>query len=260
MSVIIKSEREIELMREAGRILGEVHEALAKEVVPGVSTLSIDKKCYEMIKSYGCEPSFLNYQGYPASVCVSLNDEVVHGIPREDCIIIDGDIVSLDIGVIYKGYHSDAARTVIVGDVDEEVRLLVERTRESFFRGIANAKAGHFLNEIGNAIDDYISEFGYGIVRDLVGHGVGAHLHEEPEIANYRKLRRGVKLQSGMTLAVEPMISLGDWEVEWLDDEWTVVTADGSPAAHYENTILVTDGEPEILSLTPSERKMEGLS
>lgn len=254
MAIIIKSDREIELMRESGRILGEVHEALAKEVVPGVSTLEIDRKCQEIINGYGCEASFLGLYGYPASVCVSINEEVVHGIPREDCIILDGDIVSLDIGVIYKGYHSDAARTVIVGNVSEETRLLVERTRESFFKGIEKALPGNHLHEIGNAIDDYCSQFGYGVVRDLCGHGVGSHLHEEPEIPNFRKRTRGPKLKPGMTLAVEPMITAGTEMVEWLDDDWTVVTLDGSMAAHYENTILITEGKPEILTLTPSER------
>jgi len=254
MAIIIKSDREIELMRESGRILGEVHEALAKEVVPGISTLEIDRKCQEIIKSYGCDASFLGLYGYPAAVCVSINEEVVHGIPREDCIIIDGDIVSLDIGVIYKGYHSDAARTVLVGDVDEETRLLVERTRESFFKGIEMALPGNHLHQIGNAIDDYCSQFGYGVVRDLCGHGVGSNLHEEPEIPNFRKRTRGPKLKPGMTLAVEPMITAGTEMVEWLDDDWTVVTLDGSMAAHYENTILITEGKPEILTLTPSER------
>ena len=254
MAIIIKSDREIELMRESGRILGEVHEALAKEVVPGISTLEIDRRCQEIIKGYGCEASFLGLYGYPAAVCVSINEEVVHGIPREDCIILDGDIVSLDIGVIYKGYHSDAARTVIVGEVSEETRLLVERTRESFFKGIEMALPGNHLHQIGNAIDDYCSSFGYGIVRDLCGHGVGAKLHEEPEIPNFRKKTRGPKLKPGMTLAVEPMITAGTEMVEWLDDDWTVVTLDGSMAAHYENTILITDGKPEILTLTPGER------
>lgn len=254
MAIKIKSAREIELMREAGRILGEVHEALAKEVVPGISTLEIDRKCQKMIEGYGCKPSFLGLYGYPASVCVSLNDEVVHGIPREDCIIMDGDIVSLDIGVEYKGYHSDAARTVLVGDVEEEIRLLVERTKESFFKGIEFALPGNHLHQIGNAIDDYCSQFGYGVVRDLCGHGVGSALHEEPEIPNFRKRTRGPKLKEGMTLAVEPMINEGTEMVEWVDDGWTVVTLDGSMSAHYENTILITEGKPEILTLTPSER------
>lgn len=254
MAIIIKSDREIELMRESGRILGEVHEALAKEVVSGISTLEIDRKCQKIIDGYGCKASFLGLYGYPASVCVSINEEVVHGIPREDCIILDGDIVSLDIGVIYKGYHSDAARTVIVGEVSEDTRLLVERTRESFFKGIEKALSGNHLHEIGNAIDDYCSQFGYGVVRDLCGHGVGSNLHEEPEIPNFRKRTRGPKLKPGMTLAVEPMITAGTEMVEWLDDDWTVVTLDGSMAAHYENTILITEGKPEILTLTPSER------
>ena len=254
MGIGIKSADEIEKMRKAGRILGQVHEDLQKELRAGISTLDLDKKCEEMIRSYGCVPSFLNYMGYPASACISINDEVVHGIPRADRIINDGDIVSLDIGVIYEGYHSDAARTWGVGEISEDAKLLIERTRESFFQGIEYARAGHHLHEIGNAIDDYCSQYGYGVVADLCGHGVGAHLHESPEIPNFYKRNRGPKLRAGMTLAVEPMINLGTWEVEWQADGWTVTTLDGSISAHYENTILVRDGYPEILSLTPSER------
>ena len=254
MSVTIKSPREIELMREAGRILALVHENLAKEIHPGMSTLDIDKMGEDMIRSYGCIPSFKNYCGYPASVCVSVNEEVVHGIPNKNRILQEGDIVSLDAGVLYKGYHSDAARTIGVGEISEEARLLIERTRMSFFEGMKKATAGKRLHEISNRIASHAEKFGYGVVRDLVGHGIGASLHEEPEIPNYRKLSRGIKLRSGMTLAVEPMINAGSWEVLWLDDEWTVVTRDKSLSAHYENTILITDGKPEVLTLTESEK------
>ena len=254
MSVTIKSPREIELMREAGRILALVHENLAKEIRPGMSTLDIDKMGEDMIRSYGCIPSFKNYCGYPASVCVSVNEEVVHGIPNKNRILQEGDIVSLDAGVLYKGYHSDAARTIGVGEISEEARLLIERTRMSFFEGMKKATAGNRLHEISNNIAAYAARFGYGVVRDLVGHGIGSSLHEEPEIPNFRKLSRGIKLRSGMTLAVEPMINTGSWEVLWLDDEWTVVTRDMSLSAHYENTILITDGKPELLTLTESEK------
>ena len=249
MAVSIKSEREIELMRQAGKILAKVHEELGKIIVPGVSTLEIDQLGEKLIRSYDCIPNFLNYHGYPASVCVSINEEVVHGIPKKDRILKEGDIVSLDAGLIYKGYHSDAARTHYVGKVSGEVQKLVEETRNSFFEGIKMAKAGNHLYDISNAIDAYISQFGYGIVRDLVGHGIGTQLHEDPQIPNFRQGRRGLKLQPGMTLAIEPMINLGRADVEWLDDDWTVVAEDGLPSAHYENTILITDGEPEILTI-----------
>lgn len=249
MSVTIKSAREIELMKEAGRILAIVHEELEKFIRPGISTLDIDRKGEELIRSFDCIPSFLNYNGYPASICVSVNDEVVHGIPHKDHIIDEGDIVSLDAGVIYKGYHSDAARTHAVGEISEEARKLIEVTRQSFFEGIKFAKAGNHLYDISNAIDAYVRPFGYGIVMDLVGHGIGKNLHEDPEIPNFKQKRKGIKLQPGMTLAIEPMINIGRPDVEWLDDDWTVVTEDESLSAHYENTVLITEDEPVILSL-----------
>lgn len=254
MSVTIKSPREIELMREAGRILALVHENLEKEIHPGMSTLDIDKLGEDMIRSYGCIPSFKNYCGYPASICVSVNEEVVHGIPNKNRILQEGDIVSLDAGLIYKGYHSDAARTIGVGEISQEARLLIERTRMSFFEGMKKAKAGNRLHDISNNIAAYAEKFGYGVVRDLVGHGIGTSLHEEPEIPNFKKLSRGIKLRPGMTLAIEPMINAGGWEVLWLDDDWTVVTEDMSLSAHYENTVLITEGKPELLTLTESEK------
>ena len=249
MPVSIKSMREIELMREAGKILANVHEELAKIIRPGISTLDIDKKGRELIESYDCIPSFLNYQGYPASICVSVNDEVVHGIPDKKRILHDGDIVSLDAGVIYKGYHSDAARTYGVGEISAEAKQLIEVTKQSFFEGIKFAKVGCRLHEISAAIGDYAQSFGYGVVRELCGHGVGSALNEEPQIPNFRQETRGIRLQAGMTLAIEPMINAGQNNVKWLDDGWTVKTADGSLSAHYENTVLITDKEPEILSI-----------
>lgn len=258
MAVTIKSAREIELMREAGKILAHVHDELEQFVRPGISTLDIDKKGEEIIRSFGCIPSFLNYNGYPASICVSVNDEVVHGIPNKHHIIKEGDIVSLDAGVIYKGYHSDAARTHAVGNISPEAAKLIEVTRQSFFEGIKFAKAGNHLYDISNAIDDYVRPFGYGIVQELVGHGIGSHLHEDPEIPNFRQKRKGIKLQPGMVLAIEPMINIGRCDVEWLDDDWTVVTQDGSLSAHYENTVLITDGEPEILSLSKKAPTLSG--
>ena len=250
MAITIKSEREIELMAEAGKILERVHNELEKALHPGMSTKDIDTLGEEIIRSYGCIPSFLNYNGYPASICVSVNQEVVHGITDKHRIIHEGDIVSLDAGVIYKGYHSDAARTHAVGEVSEEAKKLIQVTKECFFEGIKYAKAGNHLFDISGAIGRYAEERGYGVVRDLCGHGIGTALHEAPEIPNYEVGRKGVKLRPCMTLAIEPMINIGTHEVDWLDDDWTVVTRDGSLSAHYENTILITEGEPRILSLT----------
>lgn len=249
MAVTIKSEKEIGLMREAGRILAIVHEELQNFVRPGVSTLDVDKKGYDIIKKFGCTPSFLHYNGYPASICTSVNDEVVHGIPNKHRILQDGDIISLDAGVIYKGYQSDAARTWAVGEVSKEAKRLIEVTKQSFYEGIKYAKAGCHLHEISAAIEDYVVAHGYSCVRDLVGHGIGKELHEDPQIPNFHQRRRGLRLQPGMTLAIEPMVNIGKYDVLWLDDDWTVVTEDGTLSAHYENTVLITEGEPEILSL-----------
>ena len=218
MAVTIKSKKEIELMREAGKMLEEVHNKLADFVKPGISTLEIDQFGEKAIRDLGCVPNFLNYNGYPASICVSVNDEVVHGIPSKDRILQDGDIVSLDAGLIHEGYHSDAART-------------------------------HAF-DISEAIQKYVESNGYSVVRDLVGHGIGTHLHEDPQIPNFKQRRKGMKLRPGMTLAIEPMVNEGSYDVVWLDDDWTVVTEDGSLAAHYENTIVITEDGCEILTLS----------
>ena len=249
MSITIKSSREIELMTEAGRILEIVHDEMKKALKPGMTTHDIDALGEEVIRSYGCEPSFLNYNGYPASICVSVNDEVVHGIPSKKRVIQEGDIVSLDAGVIYKGYHSDAARTHAVGEISPEAKKLIEVTEQSFFEGLKYAKEGNHLFDISGAIGRYAENFGYGVVRELCGHGIGTSLHEDPNIPNFPMLRRGPKLKAGMTLAIEPMINMGTEQVRWLDDEWTVVTADGKLSAHYENTVLITTGEPILLTL-----------
>lgn len=249
MSISIKTEREIELMREAGKILATVHDELEQFIKPGISTKDIDKKGEEIIRSFGCIPSFLNYNGYPASICVSINDEVVHGIPSSKRILLEGDIVSLDAGVIYNGYHSDAARTHAVGEMSSEAKQLIDVTRNSFFEGIKYAKEGNHLYDISKAIQSYAESFGYGVVRKLVGHGIGKNLHEEPQVPNFKMPGRGVKLEAGMTLAIEPMITNGTHDVRFLSDGWTAVTTDGSLSAHYENTIVITKGEPEILSL-----------
>ena len=247
MSVTIKSEHELEKMREAGRILGIVHDEMAKIIRPGISTMDINRKGEEVIRSFGCIPSFLNYNGYPASICVSVNDEVVHGIPSKKRILQEGDIVSLDAGVIYEGYHSDAARTHAVGQISEEDQFLIDVTKQSFFEGIKYAKAGNHLYDISKAIQNYAEANGFSIVRDLVGHGIGRNLHEEPQVPNFKPIGRGIKLRPGMTLAIEPMVNAGDYDVWVLEDDWTVVTTD-SMKSHYENTILITEGEPEIFS------------
>lgn len=250
MAVTIKSQSEIELMRDAGKILAEVHERLAEIIEPGITSLEIDRRGEEMIRAAGCIPSFKGYGGYPASICVSINDEVVHGIPTEEHHLFEGDIVSLDAGVIYRGYQSDAARTHGVGEIDSEAQRLIDVTKESFFRGIEFARAGNRLYDISAAIQQYVESKGFSVVRDLVGHGIGQNMHEEPQIPNFRpKIGRGIRLKPGMTLAIEPMVNAGGNEVWILEDDWTVVTQDGANSAHYENTILITDGDPEILSL-----------
>ena len=250
MSVSVKSPKEIEKMRKAGHLLEQVHNELAKMIRPGVSTWEIDHEGEKIIRELGCIPNFLNYNGFPASFCTSINDEVVHGIPSKERILQEGDIISLDAGLIYEGYHSDAARTYGVGEISKEAQQLIDVTRQSFFEGIKYAKAGHHLHEISAAIGAYAEKFGYGVVRDLVGHGIGTSLHEDPQIPNFAQRRRGIRLQPGMTLAIEPMINMGRADVCWLDDDWTVVTEDGMLSAHYENTVLITEGEPELLTLT----------
>lgn len=249
MAITIKSQREIELMRESCRLLAIVHKEMEEAIKPGMSTMDIDILGDSLIRKLGCIPNFKNYNGYPASICVSVNDEVVHGIPNKRRILQEGDIVSLDAGLIYKGYHSDAARTHGVGQISPAAHKLIDVTKESFFEGIKMAKDGNHLYDISNAIDAYVSQYGYGIVRELVGHGIGTALHEDPQIPNFAQRRKGLKLQAGMTLAIEPMINMGRADVVWCDDDWTVVTQDGSLSAHYENTILITEGEPEILTL-----------
>ncbi len=254
MAISIKSEREISQMREAGKILADVHDKLEEIIAPGISTLDIDRKGEELIRKAGCIPSFLNYEGYPASICVSVNDEVVHGIPTDSRKLEEGDIVSLDAGVIYEGYHSDAARTYGVGTISEESKRLIEITRLSFYEGIQNAYAGNHLHDISAAIQKFVEKNGFSVVRDLVGHGVGTQLHEEPQIPNYKPVGRGPKLRPGMTLAIEPMVNAGDWKIWILEDDWTVVTRDGSNSAHYENTILIPRGNRRFYRLIKKRR------
>jgi methionyl aminopeptidase len=248
MAIHIKSDTEINLMREAAEILIEAHELVASHIKIGITTKELDQIAEQFIRSKNAYPSFLNYHGYPASACISINEEVVHGIPGKRKLQ-DGDIVSVDLGVYYKGYHSDAARTYAVGEVSADKLKLMKVTEESFFEGLKYAKPGNHLSQISEAIQKYAESFGYGVVRDLVGHGIGKELHEDPQVPNYKTPGRGPKLQKGMVLAIEPMINMGTWQVRVLDDDWTFVTRDGMASAHYENTIVITDDIPEILTL-----------
>ena len=250
MPVTIKNAEGIELMRIAGQILGRVHNEVAKELKAGMTTWDIDHLAEDLIRSYGCTPSFLNYQGFPASVCVSVNDEVVHGIPSKKQILRDGDIISIDCGVILDGFHGDAARTIPVGEVSPEVQQLVRVTKECFFKGLEQAVVGNHISDISRAVEAHANEYGYGIVRELVGHGIGSNMHEAPEVPNYTNPRfgRGARLVPGMAIAVEPMINLGTRRVDFLSDGWTCVTLDRKPSAHYENTIFITENGPEILT------------
>ena len=258
MSVTIKSADEIRRMREAGRLLGIVHNEMHEALHAGMTTKELNDFGEKLIEKLGCRPNFLHYQGFPAAFCISVNQEVVHGIPRKSRVIREGDIVSIDAGLIYEGMHSDAARTWGVGKISPEAQKLIDVTRESFFRGIEYAKQGRYLYEISGAIGDYASSFGYGVVRELTGHGIGKALHEDPAIPNYRQSRKGVRLVRGMTLAIEPMINAGKADVVWKEDGWTVVTRDGSLSAHYENTVLITDGEPEVLTLVQGDSHGSG--
>lgn len=244
----IKSAKEVELMRRAGQITAAARSLAGKMVVPGITTLEIDKAVRSFIKSQGAIPTFLGYGGYPASVCVSINEEVIHGIPGPRKIK-EGDVVSIDVGATKDGYVGDCAATFIAGEGTDEAKKLVEVTRQCFYEGIKFARPGCRVSDIGAAVQKYAEDNGFGVVREYVGHGVGSVMHEEPEIPNFGRPGHGARLVRNMTIAVEPMITAGDWNVKVLKDDWTVVTKDGSLAAHYENTILITDNEPEILTI-----------
>lgn len=244
----VKSSREIELMRQAGKITAAARSIARDMVAPGVTTQEIDKEVYKFITKSGAVPSFLNYAGFPASACISVNDEIIHGIPGKRRIE-EGDIVSLDVGAKYKGFHGDCAGSFIAGTGSEEAKRLIDVTRQSFFEGIKFARQGYRVSDISHAIQQYVESFGYSVVREYVGHGVGSQLHEAPEVPNYGQPGRGPRLIKGMTIAIEPMVNAGDVGIRVLDNDWTVVTQDGSLSAHYENTVLITDGEPEILTI-----------
>ena len=247
--IAIKNERELVCMRQACKITAAAR-ALAGEMVrPGVTTKQIDKAVYDYIVSQGAKPSFLNYHGYPASACISVNNTVIHGIP-DGYVLQEGDIVSIDVGALYKGYHGDCAATFPCGAISAQAQKLIDVTKQSFFEGIRFAKRGHRVSDISHAIQTYVESNGFSVVRSFVGHGVGAQLHEEPEVPNFGAAGRGPRMLPGMTLAIEPMVNEGGYEVRVLKDGWTVKTTDGSLSAHYENTVLITDGEPEILTVT----------
>ena len=247
--IAIKNEQELVCMRQAGKITAAAR-ALAGEMVrPGVSTQAIDKAVHDFIVAQGAKPSFLGYGGFPTSTCISVNSTVIHGIPG-GYILQEGDIVSIDVGALYKGFHGDCAATFPCGEISPQAQKLIDVTKQSFFEGLRFAKKGHRVSDISHAIQTYVESNGFSVVRSFVGHGVGAQLHEEPEVPNFGNPGRGPRLLPGMTIAVEPMVNVGTYDVRVLRDGWTVVTADGKLSAHYENTVLITDGEPEILTVT----------
>ena len=248
MPIVIKSAREIELMRVAGRITAGARTIARQGIAAGVTTKELDREIHRYIVKNGATPTFLNYGGFPASACISVNDEVIHGIPGAR-VIHDGDIVSVDVGAKINGFTGDCAGTYPCGEITPEAQDLIAVTRQSFFEGIKFARVGYRVSDIGHAIQEYVESHGYSVVRSYVGHGVGAQLHEEPEVPNYGEPGHGPRLVKGMTIAIEPMVDAGTFDVRVLDNEWTVVTADGKLSAHYENTILITDGEPEILTM-----------
>jgi methionyl aminopeptidase len=248
MGIFIKNDEQISLMRTASRICAKTHELLAKNIRPGITTAELNGIAEDYIRSQDATPSFLGYRGFPAAVCTSVNDEVIHGLPGLRRLR-SGDIISIDIGVCFKRFHGDAARTHAVGKVSDEHRKLIEVTEQSFFEGIRFAKTTNRLHDISNAIDDYIEGFGFGIVREWCGHGIGRQVHEDPQIPHTKQEKRGPRIKRGMTLAIEPMINVGTHEIFMTEDTWTVITKDGEYSAHYENTVLITDGKPEILTL-----------
>ncbi|MBS3810853.1 MAG: type I methionyl aminopeptidase [Halanaerobiales bacterium] len=246
--IILKSKREIQIMRDANKIVAQTHEYLKELIKPGISTKEIDEKGEQFIRKQGAKPSFKGYMGYPAAICISINDEVVHGIPRSDRYLKEGDIVSLDIGTYYEGFNGDAARTFAVGEISDEAKKLMDVTEKSLEKAINKALCNNRLSDISNAVQTYVEENNFSVVREYVGHGVGRDLHEAPQIPNFGKPGRGPILKEGMTLAIEPMVNTGNFKVKTLDDDWTVVTLDGSLSAHFEHSIAITKNGPKILS------------
>jgi methionyl aminopeptidase len=251
--IYLKTDDEIALMRTAGRVVGAILYDLVDVIGPGVSTREVNDFIETRIRGEGMEPTFLGYNGFPASACISLNEEIVHGIPMADRLMKEGDIVGVDIGATYAGWVADAARTYPVGRVSEKAARIIKACRDSFFAGLVYCKPGRRLGDIGHAIQKTVESEGFSVVRDLVGHGVGKRMHEDPQVKNYGAAGRGVKLMKGMALAIEPMINEGVYDTETLEDNWTVVTADGGLSAHYENTVIITDGDPELITLDDRE-------
>ncbi|AVQ45065.1 type I methionyl aminopeptidase [Clostridium botulinum] len=247
--ITIKTDSEIEYMVKAGRVVAEALDTLEKHVKPGISTGELDRIAEEIILGRNAKPSFKGYYGFPASICASVNNEVVHGIPNKDRILNEGDIISIDCGAVLNGYQGDAARTFPVGNVSEEAAKLIEVTKNSFFKGIEKAKVGNRLTDISAAIQEYVESYGFSIVRDYVGHGIGKNMHEDPEVPNFGRPGRGPKLSKGMCLAIEPMVNVGDFNVKVEPNKWTVVTVDGSLSAHYENTVAILNDGPKITTL-----------
>jgi len=245
----IKSQEEIELMREACRITRDTLKVVENSIKAGVSTKDLDKIAFEYIKSQNATPSFKNYSGYPATICASVNDTIVHGIPSEDIVLKDGDIISVDVGAKYKGYHGDAARTFAVGTINSKIKKLIKVTEQSFFEGIKGLKSGAFVGDISHRIQTFVEKNGFSIVRELVGHGIGKNLHEDPMVPNFGRAGSGPRLNTNMVIAIEPMVNMGERNVMFLPDGWTCKTKDGMPSAHYENTVLITDNGVEILTL-----------
>ena len=246
--ISIKSAPEIEKMRAAERRTAQARKLAGSLVRPGITTMEIDKAVRRFIESHGAKPSFLGLYGFPGSACISVNEVVIHGLPSSRKLQ-EGDIVSIDVGAYLDGFHGDCAATFPCGAVSEEARKLIDVTRQSFFEGIKNARVGYRVSDVGHGVQQYVESFGFGVVRDFVGHGVGRKLHEAPEVPNFGAAGHGPRFQPGMVIAVEPMVCAGDWHVKNLDGNWTTVSVDGSLAAHYENTILITDGEPELLTV-----------
>ncbi len=246
--IVLKSSHELALMRQAGRIVAQVLERFREVVRPGISTLDLERIASHIIEREGAIPSFKGYRGFPAAICASINEEIVHGIPSPERVLEEGDIISLDVGAIYRGYHGDAAITLPVGQVDGEVQRLLQVTQGALEAGIAQSYAGKRLGDISAAIQRYVESRGFNVVREYTGHGIGQEMHEDPQIPNFGQPNRGPRLRPGMTFALEPMVMMGDWRTRTLSDGWTVVTADGSLSAHFEHTLVVTNGEPEILT------------
>lgn len=246
--ISLKSERELDMMRKAGRIVGQILQEMVERVQPGVTTWDLDRFAESRCKDLKAVPAFKGYQGFPATVCISVNDEVVHGIPSKKRVLKEGDIVGLDFGVIYDGWYGDSARTVAVGKISPDAQKLLDVTREGMLRGIEQCREGNRVFDIGHAIQNYVEGFGYGVVREFVGHGIGRALHEDPQIPNYGPKGKGLLLKSGMVLAIEPMINAGSHEVKVLNDGWTAVTMDHSLSAHFEHTVAITPKGPEILT------------